>query len=480
MADSLLMLATEDLLQKLKEAGINVTEDEAKKFREKVNGKTIECGLTETMISYLFQGSFKKQASNKFNKFVHKLKEVVTITLEPVPLESYQQTLTTEINATGGRLPAGFAIPLFPRELQAKLDDKEPCQKSSKDRHRIIRVLHEAMMEHAMYPTNAEYVQVAKALIVKYPFLKDLEGNGYHTWHQSLKRKFKTERAPLVHDDEVRRSKKFGHKKCRLSEQSPAACHRSESEAIAVIGEDASSIEGHVNVLHIQYSKMRPDTLVVKDRMQRTFAWRRREIRDGMTVEDTLKKYPFLKTPSGLCDEVDRMHSSPVSLSQRFKEGFTSIVPKVVELQRNAPLAKIYKEAREEMLAEDLPDSDFRAALILLPHIFKEKAESLITLGECDADNPYPTIQLLETDWKMVFSKRVQVLVKADGVEVCRGIGVEEGILAAFSAYYVFNLAYPPYMKNTLTFLQHAIAKITEVGGKPLPITVTRVLNILF
>ncbi|RXN13454.1 sterile alpha motif domain-containing 3-like isoform X2 [Labeo rohita] len=123
--------------------------------------------------------------------------------------------------------------------------------------------------------------------------------------------------------------------------------------------------------------------------------------------------------------------------------------------------------------------SDFRTALILLPHIFKEKAESLITLGECDADNPYPTIQLVETDWKMAFSKRVQVLVKADGVEVCRGIGVEEGTLAACSAYYVFNFAYPPYMKNTLTFLQHAIAKITEVGGKPLPITVTRVLNIL-
>ncbi len=81
-------------------------------------------------------------------------------------------------------------------------------------------------------------------------------------------------------------------------------------------------------------------------------------------------------------------------------------------------------------------------------------------------------LQLVETDWKMAFSKRIQVLVKVDGVEVCRGIGVEEGITAAFSAYYVFNLAYPPYMKNTLTFLQHAIAKITEVGGKTLPITV--------
>ncbi len=54
-----------------------------------------------------------------------------------------------------------------------------------------------------------------------------------------------------------------------------------------------------MNVLHIQYSKVRPDILVVKDLMQQNFAWRRREIRNGMTVEKILKKYPFLKTPSG-------------------------------------------------------------------------------------------------------------------------------------------------------------------------------------
>ncbi|KTG05378.1 hypothetical protein cypCar_00029084 [Cyprinus carpio] len=96
MAVSLQTLSTEDLLEKLKEAGIHVTEEEAQKFRENdVDGETIECGLTENMISYLFQGSFKKQA--KFNKFVHEMKEVVTITLETVPAESYQQTSTTEM-----------------------------------------------------------------------------------------------------------------------------------------------------------------------------------------------------------------------------------------------------------------------------------------------------------------------------------------------------------------------------------------------
>ncbi|KAI4819565.1 hypothetical protein KUCAC02_004807 [Chaenocephalus aceratus] len=167
-------------------------------------------------------------------------------------------------------------------QLQTKLDNKEACQKSSRDRHRIIRVLHEAIIEYTMYPTNTEYVQVVQALIMKYPFLKDLERNGY---------------------------------------------------VPAVIGEDASSIERHVHVLQMQYEKMNPDTSVVKDRMQLTFSWHRKEIADGMTVEDVLKKYPFLRTPSGLCDEVDRIQPSAVNLCRRWKEGFTGIVPKVVKLE---------------------------------------------------------------------------------------------------------------------------------------------------
>ncbi|RXN06670.1 sterile alpha motif domain-containing 3-like isoform X2 [Labeo rohita] len=98
------------------------------------------------------------------------------------------------------------------------------------------------------YPTTSEYVQVVKMLIAKYPFLKDLEGNGY---------------------------------------------------APSVLGEDPSSIEAHVNVLNSQYQKMQPDFRIVRDRMQQTFAWRQKEIADGMTVEDTVKKYPFLRTPTG-------------------------------------------------------------------------------------------------------------------------------------------------------------------------------------
>ena len=51
-----------------------------------VDGETVDCGLTENMIAYLFDKSFKKQL--KFRDFTHHYK--VTLTLELVKPE--QQT----------------------------------------------------------------------------------------------------------------------------------------------------------------------------------------------------------------------------------------------------------------------------------------------------------------------------------------------------------------------------------------------------
>lgn len=60
-----------------------------------VDGETIEFGLTDTMIAFLFSVSFKKQA--KFNKFVWELKdEVVTLPLQPVHEAFYVQPLAEE------------------------------------------------------------------------------------------------------------------------------------------------------------------------------------------------------------------------------------------------------------------------------------------------------------------------------------------------------------------------------------------------
>lgn len=66
------------------------------------------------------------------------------------------------------------------------------------------------------------------------------------------------------------------------------------------MGEDATSIEAHVKVLLEQYRKLHPDMKLVKDRMMKTFAWGRRETAEGMSTEELLRRYPFLRTFTGV------------------------------------------------------------------------------------------------------------------------------------------------------------------------------------
>ncbi|XP_051521848.1 uncharacterized protein LOC127422396 [Myxocyprinus asiaticus] len=337
------------------------------------------------------------------------------------------------------------------------------------------------MARYSMYLTNEEYVEVVKALTLRYPFLKDKEGNGYHTWHMCLKCKFKFERTPLADVEEVKRLKrKFGHSKKSLQHEKSTCKQITRPVDMDVVGEDATSIEGHVKVLQDQYRKTQPDTRIAEERMRRTFAWRQKEITGGMTVEDVVNKYPFLKSPSGLYQEIGFLYKS-VNLCWHFQENFGNIASSVLQLAKGKSLlAKPHKAAREESLVEDHLGIDFKAALLMLPALFREKLEHFIVLGESEPSSPYPTVQVQEaTDWKNVLTRRVTAVVRADGIEICRASGVDEGALAAFCAYFVFNLTYPTHLKNTLVFLQRYVLKLTVDGDKPLPTPVTRVINLL-
>ncbi|GAA6072917.1 uncharacterized protein LOC121180247 isoform X1 [Tachysurus ichikawai] len=333
---SLSSFSTDELIQKIIEAGIQINKEEARKFRENdIEGETVDCGLTEAMVGYLFDGSFKKQL--KFQQFVCHYKENETIVvLEPVPVKVAQST--------------------------AELQPHPSTDPSVEAAHRGL-------------PTNILCIQLMQSifklpLIVKYPFLRDKEGNGYHTWHMSLKREFKAERAPLVSDSEVRKLKeKFGHtKQSRSTSASGSLCRKPARVA-----------------------------------------------------------YFF--------DEIDRIHPT------ESREGFARVLPNVLKLATaKSPLAKQYIETRQDALAEDLPGIDLRAGLIILPFIFREKIEHYITMKEIDPATPFPTIQLMENDWKMAQ----------------RGEGGWHGCVP------------------------RSIVNIVEEGDKPLPVTLLRMINLLY
>lgn len=209
--------------------------------------------------------------------------------------------------------------------------DRKECRLTSSDRNKIIRTLYESVAQYKMYLTTEEYVQVAKALTLS-------------TLGTSLKRKFKFERTPLADVEEVKRLWSF--KKSLQPEESSCKEITRPLENNAV-GEDATSIEGHVKVLQDQYRRTQSETHIVEYRMRRNFAWRRQEITSGMTVED-VNKYP-----SGPYQEIGFLYKC-VQLSRHFREHFGHITSSVLRLaQGKSPLAKLHKEAREESLIED-------------------------------------------------------------------------------------------------------------------------------
>lgn len=230
-----------------------------------------------------------------------------------------------------------------------------------------------------------------------------------------------------------------------------------------------------MKVLQDQYQKTHPDAQMVEELMMRTFAWRRREIANGMTVKEAINKYPFLKSPFGLFQEMGRLHDE-MNICRRFEDGFKVLVPKVLGLtERKSPLADLALEEREAALSDNVPGIDFRAAILLLPILFREKNYIFVILGEDQPAMPYPTVQIdPAADWRSVLTQRVPAVVKLDGQSVCRALGLEESVIAAFCA-----VVYPSRLKNTLIFIQRYVLKISEVGDKPLPVSVTRVINSL-
>ncbi|XP_034056427.1 uncharacterized protein LOC117535882 isoform X2 [Gymnodraco acuticeps] len=156
----------------------------------------------------------------------------------------------------------------------------------------------------------------------------------------------------------------------------------------------------HTQVLKRQYLMAQPDSCIVTNAMTRTFQWRRKEVAEGVRADAIANKYPFLKTPAGLCEEMNRIHNIE-NLQHCFREEF---LPKVLALAKGkSHLEKIYLQAGEESLSEDLPAMEFKAGLVLLPITFKEKVEHHVTLEE--PGTPYPTTQLTHTDWKSAFTE---------------------------------------------------------------------------
>ncbi|KAL1022757.1 hypothetical protein UPYG_G00031920 [Umbra pygmaea] len=283
-------------------------------FREQqIDGETL-LGLTERMVERLFP-VMKQQVT--FMKELNKLKNLET----EVPQLSctQQEPQENEGSFVAQPWPAVYNLPVFPPELQAALQRKDPGFKKKDKSH--IRALLIQVPNHKMYG------DVLGSLITCFTFLKDGSSSGYDTLLECLRNKFKKERIPLVSSSIVLQMKeKYGIKrKCSgqtdsegvSQQQENAKCRRQPLDIMAyndsacshevvldleVMGEDETSFREHINAITLELRKSNPSYSEVKNRMKRTL-FKRVQIMDRAAAE-VMEQFPFLGVPQLMLHEM--------------------------------------------------------------------------------------------------------------------------------------------------------------------------------
>ena len=179
--------------------------------------------------------------------------------------------------------PAQFEIPTFSFDtelvLQAANDSYQkhrtllnnPSVKSN-----ILEKLAESIFVYTAYPSQAQREQVAVALIMKHPCLKDLVSfNGLYGWHDSLKYKMGNYRAKVKHlglpELDVNTLKKKS-----AADRTPAKnvkkAKKSEVNYLPppLQGESVETLE-QVRVELLYECKKRDNDKVINDKMAKTF-----------------------------------------------------------------------------------------------------------------------------------------------------------------------------------------------------------------
>ncbi|XP_047131859.1 uncharacterized protein LOC124810893 isoform X2 [Hydra vulgaris] len=138
-------------------------------------------------------------------------------------------------------------------------------------------------------------------------------------------------------------------------------------------------------------------------------------------------------------------------------------------------ISKIFAEIECEIDESTKKDATLNGAILMLPRLFKESVEALVTFDNTSMLNT-PTIAIPQG--QKLTSKFCCVII--DGQEIVEhhnDVDISLGMACIFASYFVYNIKYPVQLKNTLLFYEHIIF---GVSNKEIPVTYRRLANTLY
>nr|XP_024659897.1 sterile alpha motif domain-containing protein 3-like [Maylandia zebra] len=263
------------------------------------------------------------------------------------------------------RWPAEFPVPRFAYDTELLLaSGNEAFKKDGIPLNftsilpDILERLAESVFQYVAYPTSAQFVDVAEALIQKHPCLKEPGSyNGCYGWQQRLKYKMGNYRTKLrglgCPELDVNSLRKK-----RLHEKAPAKnVKKPKKSEVNYLpphpqGETEESLEyGRVELL--SEVRKRDNCQIISDKMAKTFSIRRQEVvNQAPKINDLKERWPALFDAVQINQEFRRI--TTVNLETTFMAKLDQYSQKIMSLlSSRGGAAKMRIRRIQNMLLED-------------------------------------------------------------------------------------------------------------------------------
>ncbi|XP_051799556.1 uncharacterized protein LOC127532274 [Acanthochromis polyacanthus] len=375
--------------------------------------------------------------------------------------------------------PREFTVPLFPYDVEVQLKrGNETFRETSTTmkitpglKSDILERLAEDIFQFTAYPQNHHMDNVAEALVKKFPCLRDTSATGYYGWIISLKYKMANYRTKMRNigcpevtvnalknksSDECLPAKNV--KKARKAEVNYCPSHPA--------GETEESLET-VRVELLNDVRQRNSRSNVREKMSRTFSYRRKEVVQGNPDAGEFKlKWPALFQIDEINAEFQRITTCP--LETTFMAQLDSLLPQLTSIfQKKGGVAGQKLSKHLQILQEATSDVHLKRAAVL-------KA-LCVYLGEDDRHLIYEYMDIDGNDIQrdmQVAAMGIYVIKKeggesgqyddigifVDGVIILDNIGsAAQACAVMLGVIYALNLAYPKELRRYYEFIQKVL-----------------------
>ncbi|KAK5883477.1 hypothetical protein CesoFtcFv8_019804 [Champsocephalus esox] len=376
--------------------------------------------------------------------------------------------------------PKVFLIPTFSHSTETQLRDGNAeyqrsqvrLTPSSKMLSNILETLADKVYSYKSYPSDADFSDVAEALIQTHPCLKE-PGSFNHSygWKQRLKTKMYNYRTYLKsHSSSSDELNVNTLKRKLLTDAHPAKNikkpRRAESNHYPSLpfNETTESMEQE-RVALLSEVKKRNNVQTIRQKIARTFAFRRQEIVDKKTsVHEMIERWPALFEVQEVNEEFIRVTTIP--LEARFMQKLDEKCSELIQVVRKKGGALREKTKLLPFVETDTDTTTKREiALKCLILNMGESVEDLIK--EFLVSEKDEAVQILQRETIAIFVIRdAQAATKdigiiLEGQEVVNKLAsVANAVAILLGFLYALNLEYPKTLRLTFEYIQKVFIEL--------------------